>query len=443
MASDAEPELEGAAAPGGPLSVTVGRVPKRRVRTLRSVAGLLASAPILLGVLQVALHPFDRSVWLHVWEGALVGGTFSAMLLAITSAVMLAVAGLRGRDAVVQILPDQLAVVRPPRIVAQTGAAALGHAPRGASFPERLTRAEVRSGVLRPFGRRARVELELLDGDMLFLDVLTESDAQRMLGALGQDAASSTARLSVREPAAAVLRTAWAVVAAVVGCLLVIGMLRPILGFTSPSVVIGMLLGTYGSAFLAAWASGSAELAIGVDGLVVVRPGRTRFVSFRELTGVERDDAVLDLALSSGRTLRLRGDPPSLITIERRIEQARGVRTEDALPASLAALSRGDRSVALWRRELLRLRGQTFRSFATSSEDLVRIVADPSRDLEQRIGAALVLKEEQHPEALAGLRVTDNLAHARTRALVDRLVQRELSDEAVAEVLAELSARSG
>jgi hypothetical protein len=309
--------------------------------------------------------------------------------------------------------------------------------------PLTLPRDSIVGGVIVPGYGGFDVEVELRDGRALVLEAATLTEAERALGALGVDADKRRSRvpLLADHDAARDRSMAW---------LLCLAPLSLLLSTSSmPWGILALLVATFGALSfrgIVTVARRTASVTVGLDGIEIPRGGATRFVSLADVADVHLTTAGVEIADADGeRTLLLarRGLPEDRVkAVVLRIREALDVRRRRGGAARVAALARGDRSVADWRRELRALakRGGGYRAAAPSREELVDVLDDPTASAERRVGAALALAgtAEADPAARERLRVAaDTCASPRLRVALDGIAAAAADDAAIEAALAE------
>jgi len=110
--------------------------------------------------------------------------------------------------------------------------------------------------------------------------------------------------------------------------------------------------------------------------------------------------------------------------------------THDATPI-LAALPRGERSVAMWLRELRGAHGGGYRDLAMSDDQLFDILEDATAGDAVRAAAAVCLAARKNDEVNEKLRVAaDDVAAPKLRVVLDATLEED--DDALTRALEEL-----
>jgi hypothetical protein len=192
-----------------------------------------------------------------------------------------------------------------------------------------------------------------------------------------------------------------------------------------------------------------AQVVIGAEGVVIRRGRRPEVVPFAD---IERawsesrlgDDGRLILQLRGRRGARLRrivvrGDFELATGLADRIHEALATARREAVAAAVRLDPEG-RSVAEWRAALAGLlHGNAgYRIAAVGADDLIAMVGDASAPAPWRIGAALALRESDHPEARARVRfAADACADDEVRAALEAAAAEELDETPIQRVISE------
>ncbi len=206
-----------------------------------------------------------------------------------------------------------------------------------------------------------------------------------------------------------------------------------------------------------AFFGGGAAMTIGADGLLLRRGSKTTFFPFADLRAVSVTP-VAEGARGSRAEILLHGEdgrrheigvsaePMDVGSLSLRLAQAVRAHHGEA-PAGAQRLARGDRSIAEWRAELAATRGPeapslAFRSSTLEAEHLHEILASPRASLEERVGAALALREATPaPDLRARLRVeAAATADPRLRIALDVVAADDLDEERLEAALAAAAA---
>lgn len=154
-------------------------------------------------------------------------------------------------------------------------------------------------------------------------------------------------------------------------------------------------------------------LVVGRDGIRVEQGPRRRILPFSAIRSAEVDTSQgavgLALTLTDGTSLSLPffdASEEALRGIAARIRAGMAEPPPEARAAALASLTRGERTVATWRRDLAATFGEaSYRSAPLRQEDLEDLVDDPAAPAEQRLGAAFALLPSAPEATKARLRI--------------------------------------
>jgi hypothetical protein len=396
----------------------------------RLSAGVMVAPPVLLAlwiVMEVLGIKFDAHASVYTKEALLTGWFVGAPLLAILSAIA-----------------GGVAPARPGKIAVDAEGI---HAARGArawTVPAR----EVTAGLVVPTTTGPAVDLHLADGRVLRVGVETDAQAHAVLDRLG--VGPDRRRISV--PLRGANR------ALVAGCITFpvsafLGMIAAAFLATSFANVIPVLwlifawLAFVPAATLAARRLAAApEIVIGADGVLIHRTSGDRLLRFSEIEGVSADGGWLVLDLRPprgeivGERIVLHGTDPSLASgLADRIREAMTLMRAEARAAAAAVLDPGEKPLAEWRAALAGVLGRAgdYRKAALGAEDLLAVLEDGSAPPARRIGAALALREGDHPEARERVRIAaDACADEDTRAALEAAAEEEVDEEAIRRVVA-------
>lgn len=207
------------------------------------------------------------------------------------------------------------------------------------------------------------------------------------------------------------------------------------------------------SVLIGAWLTWTRppEISVGADGVRIRGKAGARFIPLAEIESVKVDGfATLVLHLRGGtedRTTVALGNGPLLAAVAHRIGLALSTLNHaDASATRMALLARGTRSFADWKRELAgRVRRRDYRHAALAEGELEAIVGSASASVEQRLGAAIALREGGGEEARKRIRIAaEQCVNQRVRfALEEMAAGGEDEERAVEEALdAERSTRA-
>lgn len=272
------------------------------------------------------------------------------------------------------------------------------------------------------------------------------AEGRSLLRALGLDASQTTAELTALPFAHP--RTAQSVSMGLFG-LMFAGI---VLAGEARSVLLWPLLGGAIFARVLLSAFGGQRVRIGDDGLSIHRLGRTRFVSFREVSEVrplrlqagKETTLGVELVHKDGALTRLAGgreghEDDAAAALKQRVGDAFEQHRLRA-GATVEALARGARSPVEWIAELRR-RGAggavDARTAPLTQEALVRVMADPAQAPVARVGAAVALSAAGEAGLADRVRVIARTTTATPlRVALERAIAAD--DAALAEAIEEL-----
>lgn len=303
------------------------------------------------------------------------------------------------------------------------------------------------------------VEFETTGGRRLVASTATAAEASRLLQASGMGVDRRTVTVPLRGLVGPFVR----------GLLLWFALLTP-LGLLA--VGAGAAVGVPTAGLLGGWLTPlvsfflarylvrevlSPALSIGIDGVTIRRGLRPRFIPHERIERVEHVGPTVTVPggvhVPESLRLHLHGEVVDLPIIgwtaddvqrvAQRLAQAREAAGR-AAGAPAAAFARGGRDVAAWRTHLRRLVSADpgFRRRGATAEDAEAVLADPGAPLEQRLGAALALKQIDPERARVRIRIAaDAAAEEPTRiALEVPLRDDPGAEERLLEALAEQEA---
>jgi hypothetical protein len=183
------------------------------------------------------------------------------------------------------------------------------------------------------------------------------------------------------------------------------------------------------------------RVTVAVDGVLVAWPllGKRRFVAHAHIDDVRwtGDHVVLLLKNGDRYEIATRGGDAHEALVERLLSARDAYRKAEG-SEPLAALARGERSVAAWVKELRAMAetaGAQYRSAAVPAETLWRIALDPKEKEELRIGASLALRAALDDDGRTKLRVAaDASASPRVRIALAAAAEED-DDDAIAEAI--------
>lgn len=294
--------------------------------------------------------------------------------------------------------------------------------------------------------RANRVEMETKSGRRLAFTTTSEEQAERVLEATDTGADKSTITLALRAAVGpAVAGFAFFVAAGFPAAEIAERLVEDVGARLAVMTLIALVISV---ALVKIFVS--PELEIGVDGLRLKRVMRSRFIPITELAGVLHAAAgtqgepqpykQLVLVLASGERIEVPTVTLSEEDIERvvlRLEAVQRARSAPLLAAG--AFARQGRSLKRWRDRLKGMIGGAggFRERRVSVADAEATLSDPKAELEQRLGAALVLRELEPDAAAERVRIA-------VRAALDPETKRVLGsalddDDAILAAMEELT----
>ena len=185
-----------------------------------------------------------------------------------------------------------------------------------------------------------------------------------------------------------------------------------------------------------------ASVSIGADGVLLVRFGQRRFLSYGELEAASARGNVLVLEVSSGERIPLRVGPRAP-AIAARIEEARAAFAEDLTHAD-ALIGPAGRSLERWLRDLrTATKTRAYRDPQTASRDALARPRQRQPSPATRAGAALALSAGMDPPSRARLRVAaEACAEPKLRVALTRVAE-GATDAELEEALAPLLEAKG
>lgn len=309
-----------------------------------------------------------------------------------------------------------------------------------------IAAADIEAGLLVPTRTGAtEVELHLRDGRLIRASVESEDDARAMLDRLGLGPDRRRVAATMGNPnrwmAAGCMTFAPSAIAGIVA--LILAMIYDV--HPLPALILGSMVASF-PPILVFLAARPATVVVGADAVMVRRPFATRVIPLSDIQSVGSlgADLKIQLRADAGR------DGEDLITVagtEAALAAGIAARIREAIvrrgsgEGALAAgdLDPGDRSFADWRASLSTLlkRGADYRRAALGAEDLLAVVDDAAAPPARRIGAAIALRDGDHPEARARVRIAaDTCADEETRAaLAAAAAEEEMEEEPIRRVI--------
>lgn len=194
------------------------------------------------------------------------------------------------------------------------------------------------------------------------------------------------------------------------------------------------------------WVKGSRRLRFGADGVEIRGRIKTRFVAYREVAKVERTTHMaafhkVDLVLDDGSRVRAAGwltDSRARL-FEALLEEGRQmVRSGEAAGAHVPMLDRGQDDDASWEERVAAAAlGGDYRGAALDPERLLSLMRNPAAEAEQRVAAALALREA--PGGTARIRVAADVStDPEVKGALEALAEEELDEPRLRRAIAEL-----
>jgi len=280
---------------------------------------------------------------------------------------------------------------------------------------------------------------------ILFEAEMEEREALDFLHGLGLDPGSRRAEFGGGSPLFSSLERQLAAIFGVLGLMVAVailgGALHPALFFAAflllPAVFLAML---------------PSKITVGIDGVLVRWLWTREFIPMKEIDDVvEESENAIRLRLRSGKERVVftsmhykQGNTPVIVqdrdAILARIREAHRMHAAagEAVDAT-ALVARGAQTRREWLASLERLARHDggYRDPVVRSEDLVRIIEDPTAPEDARAGAALVLRRSADEEARARVRIAAAAsASPKLRVALDAAVAG--TDETIEEALTDL-----
>ncbi len=278
------------------------------------------------------------------------------------------------------------------------------------------------------FAPKAVVDLCLVGGDIVRVEVPTEADGQALIQKLGFAPDERRVTITLASPQRMLA-------AGCVGLPLISAVMVVLLGLLSGRVDVRGLV-PYLTAillFLLVRSWRPPEVVVGADGVLVRRPFQKKYHSFASLGRVDADGKRLRFlhdAQEARASEFVEGEPELVRAAASRIEQARAARAAGVTHARVGALlERGDVPLAEWRQKLSGLLGGgDYRSATVTPEALLSVLEDPAEDRGRRIGAAMLLRIAA-PDAAPRIRIAaQTSADDALRAALELVAEQELDD---------------
>ena len=196
-------------------------------------------------------------------------------------------------------------------------------------------------------------------------------------------------------------------------------------------------------AFTVAWALLRRScVQVGVDGLILRSPVRQRFISYRDITDVSRDESGehVILSLTGGKRITLapgflfERDQLSRSSLRAaqfyELVQSRIHAASDAADVDLqSSLEQRNQPLEQWRKRLVQLAQGGYRERGAQRDEIAAVLDDAAATAEQRLGAALTLAQLHDPESRARVRVAaDRCAEPKLRVALECIASGEIDD---------------
>jgi len=293
----------------------------------------------------------------------------------------------------------------------------------------RIARTTLREGSIKPWGASVMLQLLAEHRRRYELVVPDAAAAEGLLRDLGLD--GSTRRATMLLPR----NNARMMVVGVGGGASMVALVAMTVAFaaSAPSVILagttalwfGLLAGTA----RAWWARRDREIVVGRDA-IRARDGEGRWqeVPTAQIAQVSTRDTMLVLALEGGGEAVF---PAPCDTLDDRTAVVERIRaavasSRSAGAGSLAALARNGRPLEAWKDSLATLLSQeNYRHLALSRDDLVAVLHDGSRSLEERAAAALALiGKGDDPRSVTQVRIAaEASANERVRMVLEEAAE--------------------
>ncbi len=170
-----------------------------------------------------------------------------------------------------------------------------------------------------------------------------------------------------------------------------------------------------------------ARVDVGGDGVLLRRLGEQRFVSYRDIAGVDAHAGTLTLTLRSGETLPLtiRGSRELCDALVQRIAEAReSFAPDDEGGGAEALLAPGGRAVDRWLSDVKDLAAaRTYRETRLDEERLWRMVDDPTASPATRAAAGLALSVIDQPSRVRLRVAAEACAEPKLRVALTRVAE--------------------
>lgn len=323
---------------------------------------------------------------------------------------------------------------------------------------ERIGRATIQGGVLVPSAKGLEVQLFLSGGDTVHVAVEDEAAGHALLDDLDLGADERRVRVELADPRRRLLLATWRLTATFVLWFFLLGMVvswfEKTYGHSLPLVAFGGWLVGILSTF-AGWQRlrRPPAVVVGSDGVRIERPFGDVTIPYPEIAKVWAQGAELFIRKTSGELVTVSGglaapgrEPEAAASsltlgIVRRIEEARRVHGEGTR-AVASVLDRRGRSFEAWRAALKAAVSSDagYRSAGLTLDDIAAALTDATLSPDQRLGAAIALREAAAPDARQRIRVAAGLTSGdELRVALERAAEEEVDAESLAEAAEAIS----
>ncbi len=294
----------------------------------------------------------------------------------------------------------------------------------------------ITSAVIVPSSRGCRVEIALEDDTTLSIEA-EEPQARALLERIEQSkhAASMTIGMQTPTPVWMALTVFGSYCAHIVLSVVLyeLGLYTPWLLAAVPTL----------SALVTFVLLASTHVVVGDDGIQLRRALGSRFISFDAMQAVAlTPDGRLRITLAGGEVVHIGSRSAGhtyASALAKRIDELKSPE-HGAAAAAMQQLTRGDRSIAAWREALRGLLSAQpgYRGPRLSPREALEVVVDPSRRVEQRVGAVLALADSGALDDAARKRLriaADASANPQLRVVLQGAAEDALEDAAIAEAV--------
>lgn len=320
-----------------------------------------------------------------------------------------------------------------------------------------VPRKEIVSGHVRPCPSGAEVELRLVDRSILHLGFDEMGDAEALVEALGLDAASRPATLSLGEVGERYLRAALIALGHVLCSVVVYAPRMPAPGSSTVPEVLAHVAFLALVSYLLVRVMRFPEVTVGLDAVVVKGPFRRRVIPWSRIDRIDTAAEGVTLVLApppgsapgaGSKLVRLRSPGTAVPgrALASRLEEAHRLRALVVEDQVASRLARAGRPLKDWRAAVVSLlQGQTgvYRSAAVRVEALRAIAESPAAPAEQRLAAAMAIGAAGDGAARASVRISaGGVVSRRLRVALREALRPDPDETAIEEALAEAEAES-